>query len=293
LSTESRSQRAPSRAAASVDSIVLERTACFGRCPAYRLRLAADGRVSFASRNPDDSSRVASGRIAPAGIRWLAAEAARIGFYSLPPVIARDRTLCRDWATDNPTVTLTLFRSRSASRARGPARVEDYHGCFGANDHSLVAPVAALRKLEEQVDSVAGSRRWVWPALTPRRHADVDLSGAWANGSTAEPAAAQIVIHVECNYSPSLWVIQQRGDTVSSWTIPESRAQGIAAPHTPAPVAAVGRISGVNLTMSLGEARYVLRYDSTSGHLRGTLNGAPFWAIREDIVRPEHCIPVP
>jgi hypothetical protein len=158
LPTESQSQRGPSLKAAPVDSIVLERTLCFGTCPAYRLSLAADGRVSFASRNPGDTSRVASDRIAPAGIRWLATEAVRIGFYSLPPVIADDRRLCRDLATDQPTVTLTLFRSAGASR------VEDYHGCVNAPDHSPVARVTALRELEVRVDSVAGSQRWVRPA---------------------------------------------------------------------------------------------------------------------------------
>jgi hypothetical protein len=55
----------------------------------------------------------------------------------------------------------------------------------------------------------------------------------------------------------------------------------------------VGRISGADVTIRLGDSRYLLRYDSTSGHLRGTLNGAPFWAIRQEIVRPQGCIPVP
>jgi hypothetical protein len=49
----------------------------------------------------------------------------------------------------------------------------------------------------------------------------------------------------------------------------------------------------VDLAMSITGGRYVLRYDSTSGHLRGTLNGAPFWAVRQEIVRPEGCVPIP
>src|ERR687888_360851 len=46
-----------------VDSIVLERTACFGTCPAYRLRISAAGAVHFTSRNFGDSGRVATGRV--------------------------------------------------------------------------------------------------------------------------------------------------------------------------------------------------------------------------------------
>ncbi|MFL5608500.1 MAG: hypothetical protein ACJ8AD_18745 [Gemmatimonadaceae bacterium] len=123
--------------------------------------------------------------------------------------------------------------------------------------------------------------------------ADIDLSGPWLSGSTGEPDVPRIVVRPQCNYGPALWVLEQRGDTVRAWTIPESRAQGIRAPDPVRSFPAEGRISGVKLTMSLGTSRYVLRYDSTSGHLRGTLNGAPFWAVREEIVRPQGCIPVP
>jgi hypothetical protein len=127
----------------------------------------------------------------------------------------------------------------------------------------------------------------------PVRDAVVDLTGAWASGSTNEPNVPRIVIRPECNYSPALWVLQQNSDTVRAWDIPESRAQGIRVERPVSTVAAVGRISGADVTMRLGDSRYLLRYDSTSGHLRGTLNGAPFWAIRQEIVRPQGCIPVP
>jgi hypothetical protein len=88
-------------------------------------------------------------------------------------------------------------------------------------------------------------------------------------------------------------VIQQNGDSVRAWVIPESHAQGVPAPHLVSMVAAEGRVSGVALTMGIAGGRYVLRYDTTSGHLRGTLNGAPFWAVRQEIVRPEGCVPIP
>jgi CubicO group peptidase (beta-lactamase class C family) len=127
----------------------------------------------------------------------------------------------------------------------------------------------------------------------PTRRAALDLSGPWATGSTAEPDVPSLVLQMPCNYSPPLWVIEQRGDTVRAMVILESRAQGIPSPPRARPAAAEGRISGVNVTMSIEGARYVLRYDSASGHLRGTLNGASFWAVRQELVRAEGCIPVP
>ena len=121
----------------------------------------------------------------------------------------------------------------------------------------------------------------------------VNLSGVWASGSTNEPAVRRIVQQLQCNYTPSFWVIEQAGDTVRAWTNPESRAQGIATPPRARPVAAEGRISGVDVRMKYGASRYVLRYDEKSEHLRGTLNGKPFWALRVDLVSAERCIPVP
>jgi hypothetical protein len=124
-------------------------------------------------------------------------------------------------------------------------------------------------------------------------HADVDLTGVWASGSTAEPAARQIAIHPECNHTPALWVIQQRGDSVRAWSIPESYAKGTRTVEPVVTAAAEGRVSGVELSMGMTGARYLLHYDSTSGHLRGTLNGAPFWAVRQEVVRPGGCIAIP
>ena len=124
-------------------------------------------------------------------------------------------------------------------------------------------------------------------------HADVDLTGAWATGSTGEPDVRRIVLRPECNYSPAVWLLEQNGDTLRAWAIPASRAQGVPSAQPAAAAAAEGRVSGVNLTLRMAGATYVLRYDSTSVHLRGTLNGALFWAVRQDIVRPQGCIPPP
>lgn len=126
-----------------------------------------------------------------------------------------------------------------------------------------------------------------------RAHASVDLTGLWATGSEGEPAARQVVLSPQCNYHPAHWILEQSGDTVRAWTIPESHDQGVPSTRTASKVPAEGVVSGMDFTIGTSGARYVLRYDSTSGHLRGTLNGAPFWAMRLEIVRPEGCIAVP
>jgi hypothetical protein len=140
------------------DSIVLERTVCFGTCPAYRLSLTRQGQVSFESRNPGDTSRHARDSVSVTSLGVLTAMADSLGFETLPDTIANDSALCPDKATDHPTATITIFRGVQSKH------VVDYHGCFASVDHSTVPAVARLRQLETAIDSLAGSQRWVRPA---------------------------------------------------------------------------------------------------------------------------------
>ena len=142
---------APAPAAAGADSISLERTLCYGSCPAYRLSIARDGTVRFQSRNPGEPATAAH-RIAPAAFGALAGEAERIGFRSLPDEIAADRPLCGLRMTDSPSAIVTIHGSA------GTKSVNDYHGCEGKSER-----LAELRRFEERIDSVAGSARWVRP----------------------------------------------------------------------------------------------------------------------------------
>src|SRR5690242_15779041 len=140
------------------DSLVLERSRCFGFCPAYRLSLRADGSVAFASRNPGDTARTATDSISPEKLEWLVQEAGRIGFFALPPEILKDHALCPVAATDHPGATVTIFRADSAHR------VVDYLGCRVGSDTSATARLESLRQFESAIDSVAQSQRWVRPA---------------------------------------------------------------------------------------------------------------------------------
>ncbi len=142
--------------AARVDSIVLERTVCYGTCPAYRIGLDATGRTHFQSRNPGEELPPDTDSISSEGITFLQREASRIGFFALPPQL-EGTDLCRDRATDHPTATVTFFT------AAGSHAVRDYHGCFERADHSVTTRVADLRTFERQIDGVTGSFRWVRP----------------------------------------------------------------------------------------------------------------------------------
>lgn len=148
----------PSTVRVRADSVVLERSRCFGSCPAYRLRITGDGAVAFASRNPRDTLRTETDSIAPSEVAWLLEEAERLGFYALPETIAEDSTLCPLRATDHPAATVTIFREDSTHT------VVDYHGCYASHDLGVVPRLEQLRRLEVEIDSVTRSSRWVRPA---------------------------------------------------------------------------------------------------------------------------------
>jgi hypothetical protein len=144
--------------AATADSLVLERTLCYGTCPAYRLSLARDGQVLFQSRNPGDEARQVRDTTAAGALSILTEMADSLGFATLPDTIANSPALCPDHATDHPTATVTIFRGAANKH------VVDYLGCFARFDHSTVPIVERLRMFEARIDSLAGSQRWVRPA---------------------------------------------------------------------------------------------------------------------------------
>ncbi len=139
------------------DSIVLERTLCYGNCPAYRLRLSSGGDVVFRSQNPGDEARVHSDTLPADGFSFLMAMADRIGFFDLPDRIDEpDPVWCPDHATDHPTYIGTIFSPT------GRKRVVYYTGCYsGVGEHTVLESLGRLRQFYAAIDSVAGSSRWV------------------------------------------------------------------------------------------------------------------------------------
>ncbi len=147
----------------SADSLVLERTRCFGTCPAYRLRIARDGAVDFQSRNPGESTRVRE-TVAPQTLGELIGAADRAGFFGLPTRVESDRELCAVTATDHPSVTITVFGATTSA-------VHYYTGCYiRSRDSTSTSPAPGITRhprltrlsaFTNAIDSALGSARWV------------------------------------------------------------------------------------------------------------------------------------
>ena len=172
------------------DSVVLERTGCFGSCPAYVLHVSRSGAVLFESRTRRDEVQREKDTIPAYKFQRILAQVLLVDFLVLPDQIQRNNPFCPYWRTDAPTAIVTVFLPRTAKR------VEDYHGCFYSDSVAptrgvgvmgltgdqargdaraaksgvdrvrrawadLQLQMSRLRQLEDMVDTVAGASRWV------------------------------------------------------------------------------------------------------------------------------------
>ena len=145
---------------AGLDSLVLERTLCYGTCPAYRLTLRRDGILRIQSRNRRDTGSVVEDTLNAVVLYFLEQRARSIEFDKFPANIAADRAMCRDSATDHPTIIIGLFGPGPYSKL-----VEYYTGCYTVCCHHAVEE--SLHRLAEfaaQIDTATRSARWVRPS---------------------------------------------------------------------------------------------------------------------------------
>jgi hypothetical protein len=127
--------------------VSLNRAACFGSCPVYRVEIASDGLVKFTgSKSVAEPSVPCQGarqwRIAPAAVRRLEDFIDRSGFFDL------NQSAYRAKVTDQPTFYVAVTRN---GRTKS---VEDYAG-------RQAGMPAVVGKLEEEIDAAAADRECV------------------------------------------------------------------------------------------------------------------------------------
>ncbi|MCC7051882.1 MAG: hypothetical protein IT355_01360 [Gemmatimonadaceae bacterium] len=130
-----------------IAAIALERGACHGTCPIYVLQLFEDGRAVFNGERFVRVMGTDSAHVSRDAVAGLQRQFRERGFTTLPGVIARGTPRCGPYATDLPTVQLTVRQADATHRVRFDG------GCM---DHPLW-----LDSLAAMVDSVAGASRWI------------------------------------------------------------------------------------------------------------------------------------
>lgn len=123
-------------------SITLERTRCFGFCPDYSVTVRGDGQVIYQGRAFVGVEGERRAEVSPQAAAALFARAEAIGFVNL-------RDEYRANITDIPSARVTLVTPDGRTKS-----VLDYGG-------EAVGMPASVRALQDEIDRVAGTNRWV------------------------------------------------------------------------------------------------------------------------------------
>jgi hypothetical protein len=126
--------------------ITLERTVCFGSCPAYRVSLDADGTVTYEGQSYVKERGPKTKQVAAAEFRSLVLRFESGEFEALSPPWKCPPIQIQ--TSDMPSATLTLERSRGRAH-----KIEHYlgDGC---------AP-KVLVELEDAVDAAVDVKEWI------------------------------------------------------------------------------------------------------------------------------------
>ena len=137
----------PDRSAVATEAAIsLERTACFGRCPVYRVSVTRAGAVTYEGRANVRRIGTAAAEISPDSVAALLREMEQAGYFTFSDRYAASELTCRRYTTDSPTaISSATFRGRTK-------RIEHDYGCGGVP--------GALTVLEQRIDEVLGSDQW-------------------------------------------------------------------------------------------------------------------------------------
>ena len=126
--------------------ISLERTACFGGCPVYRIAVSREGLITYEGSANVRRVGTATAQISEDRLHALLNELEQAGYFTFASRYAVSEPTCRRYTTDSPTtISSATFKGRTK-------RIEHDYGCGGVP--------GALRVMESRIDEVLGSGRW-------------------------------------------------------------------------------------------------------------------------------------
>lgn len=128
-------------------TITLERTPCFGSCPAYRLTIHGDGSVVYTGLSNVTVEGVQIGRVSDDQVRQLAER-----FYDIDYFALAGQYQCP--ASDLPSAK-TSIAIGGQSKA-----VDDYGPGMAVESQDCAAP-DSLVQLENFIDEITNSQQWV------------------------------------------------------------------------------------------------------------------------------------
>ena len=128
-------------------AVTLERTPCFGTCPVYVVAIYPSGAVRFSGKHHVAQMGEAMDTIPVARVDSLIERLEAGGYFGFADAYLMDEPACGRYATDSPTLITSVNAGGKSKTIR--------------HDYGCEAAPAELRGLEQLIDSVAGSGRWI------------------------------------------------------------------------------------------------------------------------------------
>ena len=154
-------------------AISIERTMCYGTCPAYSVTMREDGTVTYSGQQHTRVGGDRTWKIDPAAVRALAKEMEGKGYFELKDEYSL-------MVTDNPTTYTTLT---IGSRSK---KIKDY-----------VAGPAILKQMQRRIDEVSDAKRYVFISGAAIR--EMQAKGWRATGDDAKDWMRRAIYGVDAD----------------------------------------------------------------------------------------------
>lgn len=138
-------------AAAAFDTIVLQRTACYGACPIYTVAISADGTSTYTGEKFVKVEGVRRATVSQADIALLSSALKRTTFDQLRTTYVSEADGCKDPPTDLPSLSISVTTSGQTRK------VSLYAGCRGPS-----VPAQEIAWIAETIDMLAHTERLVY-----------------------------------------------------------------------------------------------------------------------------------
>jgi hypothetical protein len=132
-----------------ITSVLMHRSACYGRCPEYSIEVREDGSVQFNGTRFVANSGAHTAHISSAGFKKISAAIDAMKFSLLLEHYRSEKDGCTSIATDHPSVEIVVARGEMKKS------VYYYYGCSGV-------PIAAqIIALANTIDDVTRTKQWI------------------------------------------------------------------------------------------------------------------------------------
>jgi hypothetical protein len=121
----------------------LQRTGCYGTCPAYEIQIFRSGRIDWLGKHYVKTVGSKTAHLTPAQLKAVQEAFATAHFMTLTGNFD-----CQEM-TDHPSATLS-FNDNGVAKT-----IVHYHGCRSTPG------VDVLSKLENQIDAIVRSAQWI------------------------------------------------------------------------------------------------------------------------------------